>query len=347
MKTISDNIWRTGVWPSDWTQSEIITLPKVPGTQDCSKHRTISLLCHASKVLLEVIRNRLAHFVMPQIAEEQFGFVAGKGTTDAILTIRNIIEKTVKTQDQQLWLMLVDYSKAFDTVNHAVLWKTLLDYGTPKHLVWLLERLYSEATGVIRVEDDHTDQFPFEKGVRQGCIVSPLLFNACGEAILRQVKETLDERSGSIVGGRAIWNIRYADDTTLIARSKTKLEKQAVELEKCSHTFGLHINSAKTHVMVHGSKEQIFLGGSEINQVDSFKYLGSMVRIDGDSTPEICTRLAIARNATSQLIGLWKAKEISLKLKKQLVKSLCVECSSLWCRKLGIKAERHEENRFI
>ena len=188
MKTIIDNIWRPGVWPSDWTQSEIITLPKVPGTQDCSKHRTTSLICHAFKVLLEVIRSRLAHFVMPQIAEEQFGFVAGEGTTDAILTTYNIIEKTVKRQDQQLWLMFVDYSKAFDTVNHVVPWKTLLDYGTPKHLVWLLERLYSEATGVIRVEDGHTDQFPFEKGVRQGCIVSPLLFNACGEAILRQVE---------------------------------------------------------------------------------------------------------------------------------------------------------------
>ena len=322
MKTVIDNIWKTGEWPTDWTQSEIITLPKVPGTQDCAKHRTISLLCHASKVLLEVIRSRLEYFVLPQIAEEQFGFVAGKGTTDAILTMRNIIEKTVKRQDQQLWLMFVDYSKAFDTVNHNVLWKTLLDFGTPKHLVWLLERLYSKATGVIRVADGHTDQFPFEQGVRQGCIVSPLLFNACGETIMRQVEETLDERPGSVIGGRSIWNLRYADDSTLLARSKQELEKQAVELEKCSHSFGLQINAAKTHVMVHGSSEEIHLGGKAINQVDSFKYLGSMVGIDGDSTPEICARLAIARNATSQLIGLWKAKEISLKLKIQLVKSL-------------------------
>ena len=322
MKTIIDNIWKTGDWPTDWTQSEIITLPKVPGTQNCSKHRTISLLCHASKVLLEIIRSRLAYFVLPQIAEEQFGFVAGKGTNDAILTIRNIIEKTVKRQDQQLWLMFVDYSKAFDTINHDILWKTLTDFGTPKHLVWLLERLYSKATGVIRVADGHTDQFPFEQGVRQGCIVSPLLFNACGEAIMRQVKETLDERSGSIIGGRAIWNIRYADDTTLLACSKEELEKQAEELEKCSHMFGLHINAAKTHVMVHGSKEQIFLGGKAVNQIDRFKYLGSMVCIDSDSSPEISSRLAIARDTTSQLIGLWKAKEISLKLKIQLVKSL-------------------------
>ena len=129
-----------------------------------------------------------------------------------------------------------------------------------------------------------------------------------GEAILRQMNDTLDERSDSIVGGRAIWNICYVDDTTLLARSKTELEKQAVELEKCSYTFGLHINSVKTHVMVHDSKEQIFLSGNAINEVDRFKYLGSMVRIDGDSTPEICARAAIARDATRQLLVCGRQK---------------------------------------
>ena len=322
MKTIIDQIWKTGDWPSDWTQSEIITLPKVPGTQDCSKHRTISLISHASKVLLEIIRCRISHYVMPQIAEEQFGFVTGKGTTDAILTIRNIIEKTIKRQDQELWMMFVDYSKAFDSVQHSALWKSLIEFGTPEHLVWLLEKLYTKASGVIRLADDHTDQFQFEQGVRQGCIISPLLFNACGEAIMRQVEETLKDRPGCIIGGRAIWNIRFADDTALIGRSKKELEKQAQELEKCSLNFGLRINSAKTHAMVKGNKQPIFLDGAEINQVDRFKYLGSMVTMDGDSSPEIRVRLAVARGITSQLNGIWKSRQISLKLKKQLVKSL-------------------------
>ena len=322
LKTIIDHVWKTGEWPSDWTRSEIITLPKVPGTQECAKHRTISLLCHASKVLLEVLRSRIAQYIMPQIAEEQFGFVTGKGTTEAILTLRNIIEKTVKRQEQQLWLMFVDYAKAFDTVSHSILWKTLIEFGTPKHLVWLLDELYSAATGVIRVTDDHTDQFRFEKGVRQGCIVSPMLFNARGEAIMRQVEESLSDRSGCIIGGRAIWNIRYADDTTLIARSKSELEKQAVELSRCSSLFGLQINSAKTHVMALSSNQPVYLDGHEIDQVDRFKYLGSMVGLDSDCTPEIRARLATGRAVTSQLTILWKASEISLKLKKQLVRSL-------------------------
>ena len=72
--------------------------------------------------------------------------------------------------------MFIEYSKAFDNVSHSALWKSLSDFGAPRHLVWLMDRLYSKATGVIRVMDSHTDQFQFEKGVRQGCIVSPLLF---------------------------------------------------------------------------------------------------------------------------------------------------------------------------
>ena len=73
--------------------SELITLPKVTGTFECDKHRTISLISHAAKIALEVIRLRVNHFIAPQIAEEQFGFVSGKGTTDAIIVLRNIIEK--------------------------------------------------------------------------------------------------------------------------------------------------------------------------------------------------------------------------------------------------------------
>ena len=70
-------------------------------------------------------------------------------------------------------MMFVDYSKAFDSVHHTALWKSLIECGTPEHLGWLLEKLYSKASGDIRLSEDHTDQFQFEQGVRQGCVVSP------------------------------------------------------------------------------------------------------------------------------------------------------------------------------
>ena len=175
-----------------------------------------------------------------------------------------------------------------------------------KNLVWLLGRLCSRAAGVVGVGGGHPDQFPFEKGVRLGCVVSPLLFNACGEAILRQVQETLDGGPGGIVGGGAVWSVRCADDVALLARSGTGLEGRAVELEECGHAFGLHVDSAGTHVVVHGGDGLVFLGGSAVSQVDRFECLGSVVGVDGDSAPEICAGLAVAGDAAGQLAGLWK-----------------------------------------
>ena len=78
----------------------------------------------------------------------------GKGTTDAILAVKNIIQKVVKKQnEEELWLLFIDYSKAFDSVFHDALWKVLKEFGVPQHLIWLVNNLYGEATGVVRVQD--------------------------------------------------------------------------------------------------------------------------------------------------------------------------------------------------
>ena len=86
--------------------------------------------------------------------------------------VRNSIEKAVKPKGAKLWILCVDYAKAFDTVNHNALWNTLREFCVPQHLIWLMQKLYSKATGVLRIAGEHTDQFPFEKGVRQGCVLS-------------------------------------------------------------------------------------------------------------------------------------------------------------------------------
>ena len=114
-----------------------------------------------------------------------------------MLVLRNLLEKSAaKSKDQELWLSFIDYAEAFDTVKHHALWETLLDLGVPKHLVWLIRQLYLKAVGVVRVGDEITDSFPFEKGVRQGCLLSPMMFSAFGEKILRLVVDETREGSG-------------------------------------------------------------------------------------------------------------------------------------------------------
>ena len=324
LKGVIDRIWQTGVWPDDWAMSEMILLPKVHGAQECEKHRTISLISHASKVLIEILRRRTANFVHPEISEEQFGFMPGKGTTDAILTLRNIIEKTLVRQEQVLWILFVDYTKAFDSVDHRKLWEALDELGVPHHLTWLIQNLYGKAVGKIKVDQDYTGMFPFERGVRQGCPLSPLLFNACGEVIMRRVEEELDDLSGITIGGRRVWNLRYADDTALLAKNKEELEKFGEALRRHSDEFGLKINMSKTFAMVWEVSDsgRLNLEGEEIQVVERCKYLGSTVTSKGDSEQEIRTRLAMARAVVVQLAEVWKGSEIGKGLKVRLMKTL-------------------------
>ena len=252
-----------------------------------------------------------------------------------------MIEKTQKKQGSQLWIMFVDYSKAFDTVAHNILWNMLIEFGTPYHLVWMMIRkLYESAEGVIRVDNGHTDSFKFEQGVRQGCLFSPMLFNVCGEAIMRTVAEKIGDRQGCIVGGQSIWNIRYADDTTLIAASKAELEKQAEELQCESLRFGLKINANKTQAMViNGNGEQpISVNGKKIKVVEEFEYLGSMIKDDGDSSHEIKARIANARNSVIQLTAFWKSADINRELKVGSASQKSdMEDLALWRRKLDFE----------
>ena len=137
----------------------------------------------------------------------------GKGTTDAMLLLRILIEQSArKCQDQELWLMFIAYAKAFDTVTHRALWDTLIGFGVPKHLDWLIRQLYQKAIGVVSVYGDVTESFTFERGVRQGCLLSPMLFNALGETIMRSVASDSSETVGCEI----------ADDTTLLANKAKK-----------------------------------------------------------------------------------------------------------------------------
>src|SRR6218665_2555044 len=113
---------------------------------------------------------------------------------------------------KEVHICFIDYSRAFDCINHELLWKTLLEMGILKHLIQLLKGLYENQSAVIRTEFGDTDRFKIKKGVRQGCILSPFLFNLYAERIMRKAEVK--------IAGRTLNNLRYADDTTLMAGKK-------------------------------------------------------------------------------------------------------------------------------
>lgn len=182
---ICNRIWQTGQWPSDWSSSTFIPLHKKGSSHKCSNFRTIALISHPGKVMLRILLGRLRHFLDWQIPEEQVGFVSGKDTREQILNVRQIIEKA-REFVKPTYLCFLDYSKAFDCVNWPRLWGILLDMGTPQYLVILLRQLYGNGTGIVKIDDKFSKPFVIQRGVRQGCILLPLLFNVYGEYIMRR-----------------------------------------------------------------------------------------------------------------------------------------------------------------
>ena len=153
-----------------------------------------------------------------ELPDVEAGFRKGRGTRDQVANICWIIKKTRELQ-KNIYFCFIDYSKAFDCVDHNKLWKILKEMGIPDHLTCLQRNLYVGQEAIVRTRHGTMGWFQIGKGVRQGCILSLCLFNLFAEDIMWNAR--LDEaQAGSKIAGRNINNLRYADDTTLMVESE-------------------------------------------------------------------------------------------------------------------------------
>ena len=199
--------------------------PKEGNAKECSKYCTIALISHASEVMLKILQVRLQQCVNHELPDVQAGFRKGRGTRDHIANIRWIIEKAREFQ-KNIYFCFIDYTRTFDCVDHNKLWKILQGMGIPDHLTCLLRNLYASQEATVRIRHGTKNWFQIGKGVRQVCILSPCLFNLYAEYMQNA---GLDEAQAGIkIAGRNINNLRYADDTTLMAESVKRNSKASL-----------------------------------------------------------------------------------------------------------------------
>ena len=164
--------------------SVFITIPKEGNAKECSNYCTIAFISHASKVMLKTLLVRLQQYVNCELPNVQAGFRKGRGTRDQIANICWMIKKAREFQ-KNIYFCLIDCAKAFDCVDHNKLWKIPKEMGLPDYLTCLLRNLYSGKKATVRTGHGTTDWFQIGKGVRQGCVLSPCLFNLYAEYIMR------------------------------------------------------------------------------------------------------------------------------------------------------------------
>ena len=204
-----------------WLQSQRKAMPK--------NAQTTAQLHSPSKVMLKILQARLQQYMNHEPPDVRAGFRKGRRTWDQIANICWIIKKAIEFQ-KNIYFCFIDYAKAFVCVDHNKLWKILQQMGIPDHLICLMRNLYAgqEATG--RTGHGTTNWFQIGKRVFQGCILSPSLFNLYAEYIMRNTG--LDEaQTGIKIAGR-INNLRYADDTTLMAESEKEWKSLLMKVKE-------------------------------------------------------------------------------------------------------------------
>ncbi|KAM7226714.1 hypothetical protein CapIbe_022859 [Capra ibex] len=346
--SVCQQIWRTQQWPQDWKRSVFIPIPKEGNAKECSNYRKIALISHANKVMLKILQARLLQYVNRELPDVQTGFRKGRGTRDQNANIRWIMEKAREFQ-RNIYFCFIDYAKAFVCVDHNKLWKILKEMGIPDHLTCLLRNLYACQEAAVRTGHGTTDWFQIGKGVHQGCILSPCLFNLYAEYIMRNAG--LEETQARIkISGRNINNLRYADDTTLMAESEEELKILLMKVKEESEKIGLKLNIQKTKTMASGLITSWEIDGERVETVETvldFIFLGSKITADGDCSHDIKRRLLLGRKVMTNLDSIFKSRDITLPTKVHLVKATVFPVVMYGCESWTVKkAERQRIDAF-
>ena len=224
-------------------------------------------------------------------------------------------------------------------MDHNKRWKILKEMGIPDHLTCLLRNLYAGQEATIKTTHGTTDWFQTGKGVCQGYILSPCLFNLHAENIMRNAG-LYETQAGIKFAGRNINNLRYTDDTTLMEESEEELNSLLMEVKEESEKVGLKLNIQKTKIKASGPITSWQIDGETVETVADFILRGSKITADGDCSHEIKRRLLLGRKVMTNLDSILKSRDITLSTNVHLVKAIVLPVVMYGCESWTInKAE--------
>ena len=264
-----------------------------------------------------MIYNRLLPYTETIIGEYQAGFRGNRSTTDQIFVLRQIIEKKWEYA-QEAHVIFIDFKQAYDCLHRDSLWRILESFNIPTKLIRMIRALYKETSSRVKVNGAYSDPFTIESGVRQGCLLSPCLFNLALEWVIRQLNA-----AGINIGPHNVAILAYADDIAMLGNNMAELEHSFETFWRAAEQIGLCVNENKTKIMhIHRGPQPPngpeVVGGLTIEKVECFVYLGSEITINNDISGEINRRIGSATRAFYALNQLFKSRLLSRKLKLRL-----------------------------
>ena len=339
-----NEILQLGEVVPDWVLGMIVPLHKDGPRLDTSNYRGITLISCLSKFFLSILNNRLVAFAKEHrlLSPSQLGFVQGNRCSDAHIIIYNLIKKKCHRGNSKIFSCFVDFKKAFDSVPRDLLLTKILGMGITGNFFNILRHIYTTDKACVKLGQSRSDFFGLNIGVRQGCILSPLLFNLFISDLAKQF-DTMENKLQ--LDQCSINSLFWADDLVLLAETKEGLDSLLKTLEAYCTNNHLIINTKKTKCMIFNKTGRLmsrpfYLNGVKLDMVCAYKYLGFVVTPSG----EIHSGLKDLRDRA--LKGFMKMKNnlgpsfnqdilSSLSLIDSLIKPILLYASDFWgCLKL-------------
>lgn len=317
--------------PQDWKLGFLTPIHKKGPRDDCANYRGITVLATIGRLYGRIIRKRIEKEI--DIGEEQSGFTAGRSCIDNMFTLKQLIEKR-KLVNLETHLIFIDLEKAFDTVPIQKLIEILDKSAINKHFLCAINEIYKEQANIIKISNKVSTPFRTDKGVRQGCCLSPTLFKIYLEHILTDWKKKC-EYMGIPIHDNHIYSLLFADDQVIMAGDEHDIHYMIRKLAETYEKNGMKINFKKTKYLVSGgTARDLEVGGQTVAKCEEYKYLGSVIASESNSKKEITSRIGQARQATQTLNSILWSKyiknETKIRIYHSIVQSILLYGSDTW-----------------
>jgi hypothetical protein len=326
-----------GEIPIEWKTQLIIPIPKKGNLSLCDNYRGIALMSIVAKIFNKLLLFRLREALDSRLRVSQNGFRQNRSTIQHILVLRRLLENMEKATEETLFVLFIDFKKAFDSITWPSISAVLKAYSVPDILVTAIMSLYYGANAKVCTSDGISDPFDLSIGVLQGDTLAPYLFILVMDFIMRQAIPDnsnygfeYTKRNGSRQPSQKIAELLFADDIALISGNIVEMQIMLDNVIKNAKLVGLQINVKKTQWLVAGkevnTKDTLTVNSVPLEKIDDYKYLGVWIK---STMKEFNVRKALAWEAAKRIKKLWISPTLSEHLKIRVFQT-CVESVLLY-----------------
>lgn len=309
--------------PEEWNKSYISSIYKKGNKRDCDNYRGIAVISSVGRLYGRILKGRVETQIKE--IEEQSGFRPGRSCIDNLFSLKQISEKCI-ARGKELHVIFIDLKKAYDSVPHVKLWEAMKRANIDAYIIKTIRNMYDKANIQVKVNNHLSTPFKINKGLKQGCTISPTLFKIFLNQTLKNWMKKC-KNMGVRLNDEKIHTLLFADDQLILAEDEDDANYMLRKLIEEYEQWGLELNLKKTQYMViGGTGRNLDLGGYSIEHTSEYKYLGMTITKDGRDETDIRKKIGQGKAIIRQLHPFLWNDSIKEKTKKHIYSTIFESC---------------------